>query len=270
MSLSPSVLLKPRETLENYNSVFEDTLQNLDTYAIFGDVIGLEIQKRILMDALRAHDPVHHILIGPPGNGKSLFLKCILKAFPDSSKWIDSTTSSGIGMIERILDKGHKLRFLLVDEIEKFNKNDRETFLGLLEGGNVTRDLAEYSRELSGLKIWLFATCNDIKKMHTQEKPLLNRCDIIKVPGLDYKTYLYVAGKRLLKEEGILDEEMARFIAQRVYSDLGEEMDIRKYIRIARKSYARAIDTREDDTITKDVVDEVVADNKIVTMHTFD
>jgi chromosomal replication initiation ATPase DnaA len=268
MSLSPTALLKPRETLETYNTVFENAIQNLDADTIFADVHGLEVQKRILMDAIRAHDPIHHIIIGPPGNGKSLFLKCILKAFPDISKWIDSTTSSGIGMIERILDKGHKLRFLLVDEIEKFNKNDRETFLGFLEGGNVTRDLAEYSSELSGLKIWLFATCNDIKTMHRKEKPLLNRCDIIEVPELDYKTYLFVACKRLQKEKGIRDEEIAKYIAQRVHSDLGREMDMRKCIRLARKSYARALDTREDGTIAKDVVDQVVADNK-VTMYTF-
>lgn len=262
MSLNPSQLLAPRESMENFNSAYEDTVKNLDAATLFKDVIGHEIQKRVFMDSILSHDPVHNIIIGPPGNGKSLFLKCIEKAFPQQSKWIDSTTSSGIGMIERIIDKGKRLRFLLVDEIEKFDKDDRNVFLGLLEGGNITRDLKDpaMSTELKGLRIWLFATCNDIKMMHRYEKPLLSRCDIVKIPALDYDTYMFIAGKRLQKEKGVHSEDIAKYIAWRVYTDLGKEMDMRECIRQARKSHARAVETREDDTITKDIVDVVIAD----------
>jgi hypothetical protein len=262
MSLNTQQILRPRETLETFTSTFEEQIKNMDVETIFGDVIGLDAQKRVLLDLIRAYDPVHYLIIGPPGNGKSLFLKCIEKAFPDISKFIDSTTSSGIGMVERIFEKGPHLRFLLVDEIEKFDRDDREVFLGLLEG-KLVRDLKDVSMEMSNLKIFLIATCNDLDKMKKHEKPLMNRCDTIYVPELEYDTFLHVASKRLLKEKGIHSEELGRFIAQRVYADLGQKKDMRKCIRLARKSYARATDTN-DGIITKDVIDEVVADSKLV------
>jgi MoxR-like ATPase len=269
MSLSPSVLLKPRETIENYNKQFESTIENLNAETLFKKVIGLDTQKRIITSAIYSKDPVHIILIGPPGNGKTLFLECIQDAFSQHSQWIDSTTSSGIGMVERIIEKVKRLRFLLVDELEKFNMNDRTTLLRLLSSGKLNRDLKEVSVELTNLKIWFIATCNNIDKIQKQQPEFLDRCLVIKIPELDDETFLYVAGKRLQKEQGIHSEDIAKYIASRVFHDLGQETNMRKCIRLARMSYARAIETREDDTITKDIVDEVVIDIKN-TMHTFD
>jgi DNA polymerase III delta prime subunit len=264
MSLTPTTLLKARESIENYSKAFESTLESIDTETLFHKVIGLEIQKRILMDAIKSKDPVHIILIGPPGNGKTLFLECIRDAFPQYSQFIDSTISSGIGMVERIYERANRLRFLLVDELEKFNTNDRTTLLGLLSSGTLSRNLKEIedSYELTGLKIWFFATCNDIKKIKKYQKEFIDRCEIIKIPELDYETFLYVASKRLTKEDGIHSEEIARYIAIRVFSDFGEQTDLRRALRFARMSYARAIDMTEDDTITKDIVDAVASDVK--------
>lgn len=269
MSLQPSALLKPRETIENFNKQFESTIENLNPEALFKKVIGLEVQKRIITSAIYSKDPVHIILIGPPGNGKTLFLECIQEAFAQHSQWIDSTTSSGIGMVERIIEKVKRLRFLLVDELEKFNMNDRTTLLRLLSSGKLNRDLKEVSVELTNLKIWFIATCNNIDKIKKQQPEFVDRCLVIKIPELDDETFLYVAGKRLQREQGIHSEDIARYIASRVFHDLGQETNMRKCIRLARMSYARAIETREDDTITKDIVDEVVLDIKN-TMHTFD
>lgn len=264
MSLNVGTLLKARGTIENYNKAFEYTLESVNAETLFKKVIGLETQKRILMDAIYAKDPVHVILIGPPGNGKTLFLECIRDAFPEYSQFIDSTISSGIGMVERIYEKANRLHFLLVDELEKFNMNDRTTLLGLLSSGTLSRNLKdiEASYELTGLKIWFFATCNNIEKIKKQQKEFLDRCEVIKIPALDYNTFLYVAGIRLQREKGIHSEEMARYIAARVYHDFGNETDMRRCIRFARMGVARAIDMTHDDTITKDIVDEVASDVK--------
>jgi DNA polymerase III delta prime subunit len=262
MSLNTAELLKPRETIENYNTAFETTIQNIDPEILFKKVIEMETQKRILTDAIYAKDPVHVILIGPPGNGKTLFLECIRDAFPQYSQWIDSTTSSGIGMVERIFEKANRLRFLLVDELEKYNMDDRTVLLGLLSSGTLSRNLKEVSIELTNLKIWFFSTCNDIKKMYKQQPEFVNRCEIIKIPALDYPTFLYVASKRLQREQGVHNEEIAKYIAARVFHDFGNETDMRRCIRLAQMVNSRAIRTRNDYTIDKDIVDEVVSDLK--------
>ncbi len=139
----------------------------------------------------------------------------------------------------------------------------------LLSSGKLSRDLKEVSLELTDLKIWFISTYNNIDKIKKQQPEFTDRCLVIKIPDLDTETFLYVAGKRLTREQGIHSEDIARYIASRVFHDLGQETNMRKCIKLARMSYARAIETREDDTITKDIVDEVVLDIKN-TMHTFD
>lgn len=262
MSLQSTSLLKARESIENYSKAFESTLESINSETLFCKVIGLEIQKRILIDAIKSKDPVHVILLGPPGSGKSLLIECIQDAFPEQSQWIDSTTSSGIGMISRIYEKVKRLRYLLVDELEKFNIDDRTVLLGLLSGGKLSRQLRDINIDLHGLKIWFLATCNNIEKIKKVQPEFLDRTELIRIPELDYEKFLYVAGKRLQREKGIHSEEIARYIAVRVWHDFGEITDMRRALRFARMSYARAIDMTEDDTITKDIVDALASDVK--------
>ena len=62
MSLTTSALLKPRETIETWHANFNNVLQNMDANAIFNKkVIRMEVQKRILLNAIYAKEPVNLI-----------------------------------------------------------------------------------------------------------------------------------------------------------------------------------------------------------------
>ena len=62
MSLTTSALLKPRETIETWHANFNNVLQNMDANAIFNKkVIKMEVQKRILLNAIYAKEPVNLI-----------------------------------------------------------------------------------------------------------------------------------------------------------------------------------------------------------------
>jgi hypothetical protein len=165
-------------------------------------------------------------------------------------------------MVSRIYEKVKKLRFVLADELEKFAMDDRTTLLGLLSGGKLSRQLKDVNIDLHGLKIWFLATCNNIDKIKKQQPEFIDRCEVIRIPELDYNDFLFVASKRLQREKGIHSEEIAKYIAVRVWHDFGEVTDMRRALRFARMSFARAIDATEDDTITKDIVDAVAADVK--------
>ena len=264
MSLNTSALLKPRETIETWNANFNNVLQNMDANAIFKKVIRMEVQKRILLNAIYAKEPVNLILVGPPGTGKTLLLECIRDAFPTISNWSDSHTSSGMGVFESIISMGKILRFLLVDELEEFSIRDRKVFLTLIERGSISRKLANRKVEISGFKVWFFATCNDIDKIRREQPKLVNRCSIINVPELSDEDYLYVSSKRLPREPGIHDEEIAMYIASRVYHDFGVK-DMRLAIRLARLAEAHATRTNQGN-ITKDIVDDVVTDFKLTSV----
>lgn len=211
----------------------------------------MDVQKRILMNAIYSDSPVNLIFVGPPGNGKTLLIECIREAFPFISLLIHSHTSSGTGSIESIIAMGKRLRFLLVDEIEKFSKRDRQAFLSLMEGGKISRRLANRNIFIEGFKVWFFATCNNIDKVKRDQPELINRCSIIEVSALSYEDCLYVVSKRLTREKGTEgNEEIAKYIGARVFHDFGST-DIRLAIRLARFAQAHAARTKQD-SISKD------------------
>jgi MoxR-like ATPase len=264
MSLGKDNFLK---TPPDYSLAFQQ--MEIDTSKLFAKIIGLETIKKLFINAIYAHDPVHLILVGPPGNGKTLFLKAVLEAYPAFSLFIDSTISSGIGMIEGIFDMAYRLRFLLVDEIEKFSKRDRKVLLNVLETGILSRSLRNNRRILTNLRIWFFATCNNIGQMQDEQPELLNRCEILKIPALDYNMFEYVVSIRLQQEKGINNKDIAKYIANRVYNEFGHETNIRRCIRLARLANSHAVRSREDDLITRDIVDDAVKWLK-TNIHTLD
>jgi MoxR-like ATPase len=48
---------------------------------VFDEVVGYEGIKRTFLRALNSDEPVHVLLVGPPGHAKTLFLKCVLEKF---------------------------------------------------------------------------------------------------------------------------------------------------------------------------------------------
>ncbi len=48
---------------------------------IFDNIIGYEGIKRTFVRSLASKEPVPLLLVGPPGQAKTMFLKCILEKF---------------------------------------------------------------------------------------------------------------------------------------------------------------------------------------------
>src|SRR5207245_2415397 len=61
-------------------------------------------------------EPVHILLVGPPGQAKTLFLKCILETFGEKAFFTVGGNASKAGMIDALFEMRPK--YLLVDEIQ--------------------------------------------------------------------------------------------------------------------------------------------------------
>ena len=98
------------------------------------------------------------MLVGPPGVGKTQFLKAIEKHYKEDSYFALASGSTGAGMINQCFET--QPRFLLLDEIEDLRQSDQATLLSLLQDGVLVE--TKVSKTLEGLQ----------GQMHSKDKEL--------------------------------------------------------------------------------------------------
>ena len=99
---------------------------------MFDKIIGYDRIKRTFARSLDSQEPVHILLVGPPGQAKTLFLKCILETFGQKKAFftVGGNTSKS-GLIDVLFNMQPK--YLLIDEIEHLKPEYQTTLLSLTE-----------------------------------------------------------------------------------------------------------------------------------------
>jgi MoxR-like ATPase len=180
---------------------------------IFDKILCYEGIKRTFLRSLNSGEPVHILLIGPPGQAKTLFLKCILDTFGHKKAFFTvGGNASKSGMIDVLFDMRPK--YLLIDEIEYLKPEYQTTLLSLMETGILTQTMHSKLRQIQ-LKTWVFATSNGTKKL---SEPLLSRFRVMHLSDYEFSQFYEIAVKKLL-DEG-LDKKAADEIAISVWEQL--------------------------------------------------
>jgi len=117
---------------------------------------------------------------------------------------------------------------LIVDEIEYMAIKDQAALLSLMETGILSETKYEKTRK-SIMRTWVFASCNDEKKLLT---PLLSRFFVLYFKKYDYPTFEKIAN-HILASECNMDFEVSTLIAKLVWNKL-KSRDIRDCIKIGR------------------------------------
>ena len=196
--------------------------ESIDVDSLFSLVVGQERVKQLMRFALKADQPVHCLLIGPPGCAKSLMLSDIAR-LPGAEMYVGSTTTRA-GLIALLL--GAKPRYLILDEIDKMKDEDRAPLLNLMETGLVTR-LQHGVQNRVQMETKVFAGANDVRKI---SDPILSRFAKFELPPYTPREFVDVAKQVLIQREG-LGPEMAQLIATEVVQ---YSLDIRDAVRVAR------------------------------------
>jgi MoxR-like ATPase len=116
------------------------TRGRLENMSIFDNVIGYKGVKRTFIRSLNSKEPVHILLVGPPGQAKTLFLKCIQERFGEKKAFLTvGGNASKSGMIDILFDMHPK--YLLIDEIEHLKPDYQTTLLSLMETGILTQTM---------------------------------------------------------------------------------------------------------------------------------
>jgi|SRR5215211_4951349 len=195
---------------------------------IFNNIYGHEDIKQIMQIALRAEQPVHVLLTGEPGCGKTQFLENIKGYYKDRSYFTIGAHSTKAGMLDYLFEK--RPRFLLIDEIEHMQAKDQAVLLGLMQSQVISETKYGKTRQTQ-LKCFVFATSNSTKKMLD---PLLSRFVVIKVGKYSCEEFKEVAMKVLMERESMEDENLARAIVNKVWQKSSDNANIRNVIKIAR------------------------------------
>ncbi|MFP3265648.1 MAG: AAA family ATPase, partial [Acidilobus sp.] len=149
-------------------------------------IVGYDDVKRIIVMALRSRRPVHVLLVGPPGIGKSLFLDSIRRTLKKKNACVEHveavrglSTSAGIADLLLSMDPDVPCA-LLIDEIDKISQEDLALLLRLMETGEVI--VTKHGKRIAEERnVWVIAATNDEKKLLA---PMLDRFLIFRFRGL--------------------------------------------------------------------------------------
>jgi len=201
------------------------------TQDLFSEIEGRFPEKSLLNMALHASGPVHVLMVGPPAGGKTSFLKSIEKKYKGEVLYFNFTRTSGAGAQNDIIRNRKTVKIILADEIADADKTTRAMFLDLMENGRITFTLKNEKVDVTGLNIWVIATCNDITRIKRNQPQFLDRMQVISVKSYTEEEYYRVAKFRLTKEG--VTAEIAKYIAESMYK-MHNSRDLRECVRVAK------------------------------------
>jgi holliday junction DNA helicase RuvB len=199
---------------------------------IFEDIIGHNDIKELLKAVLRATEPVHVLLAGPPALAKSLFLWDIEQTFGEHALWLVGSATSKAGLWDLVAEREPQV--LLIDELDKMNSGDTAALLSLMEGGRLVRAKRGRSLDLT-VPLKVVAATNRVIKLSPELK---SRFAIKKLEAYDAQQYRKVVEGVLVRRENV-DAAIAEEIAKKLE---GKTQDVRDAVRVARLSSQLGVD----------------------------
>ena len=186
-----------------------------DLMGLFDDVVGHVDKRKWFRKTLEADNPVHHLLVGKPGTGKSTILDDILD-LPGAEMVVGAGRQSTAAGVTEVLTE-RQPDILVVEEIEKMRKSDAEALLTLCGNGYVKTSKSGSNQKVE-LDTKVFASANVKSKVSPES--LVSRLMVWEFEEYSLEEYEDVCVGTLPEKCGV-GEEVAKEIANVIYEEMG-------------------------------------------------
>ena len=192
----------------------------------FSSVAGYGDLKKLLMKSFLSTEPIHVLLSGPPATSKTAFLLNMLNGLQDTF-YVDASGASGPGIIDRLFES--KIRYLLIDEIDKLKKADQAVLLNVMETGILSETKLKGKTRQKKLWLSIYATSNNGEKLSS---PLRSRFMELQLQEYDFREFAEIS-YRILKERYDMDISLSEKIVDSVWNKMNSK-NIRDVIKMGK------------------------------------
>lgn len=190
---------------------------------LFENIEGYDdLKQDIIIPAVEVERSVSILLSGPPATAKTIFLEEIIEAFPEITIYVSGSTLSRKGLAKLLYELKKKIKFLLIEEIDKLNITDQKALYDLIESGRVTYHTGELNLDFKLENFKIIATSNSVEKL---TPPLQSRFNILYLPEYSYDEFERIAIRLLVRKYKLLPE-VAIQIARAVWNQF-DSRDVR-------------------------------------------
>jgi Holliday junction DNA helicase RuvB len=194
---------------------------------LFDFIIGHDNIKSLFWRSLKAEQPVHVLMVGPPACSKSMFLSELARL--PFSRFTNGGGTSKAGLADYLLE--FRPRYLIIDEIDKMALADMSILLSLMQDGVVTR-LKKRMREMTQMKTWVFAAANRSSHIWPELRSRFFEVELLEYSLTDFTT---VSESVLINREKT-EPDLAKYIAAQVAR---HTRDVREAIHFGRLAKSR-------------------------------
>ena len=195
---------------------------------LFEVIEGYDDIKALIRRVLNSEKPVHVLFTGVPSSAKTMFLLELARC---GAPYVLGSQSSKAGIADLLFDVQPEL--LVIDEIDRFTRKDLAVLLSLTQTGIIAETKMGKRRETK-LSTKVFAASNTLK----MAPELLSRFMLLHFKRYSNDDFMQVVKNLLQKREGV-DEELAAYIAEKVWERSPQSPDPREAIRLARLGKTR-------------------------------
>lgn len=180
--------------------------KELEEMGIFDDVVGYDDAKWLIRKAMSSDNIVNILLVGPPGCGKTVFLRCIRKL--EDTSFISGRKTSEAGFTNEMFEA--KPRYMCIDEMDDMSDEHQKALSDYTEEGYIVETKGNDKRREMKTNTKTFASANHLSNIIN---PIEDRFTVLEFDSYGLNEFVEICINILPREYDVTREESKEIAA---------------------------------------------------------